>query len=276
VKSVFPLWYSKMAMSSSNEFWARSQINNWGSGAQIVISVVYIGQQKDWAKGLLDQVNAEACGGYKGSLSKDIPNDSWINIVLRSNGLNDKSQLLGNNCGWNLAGSKPTHTNCNGFDTEYNVDWAYRSLVMGKGGRVPQGVWDSLAQQKYYNMFYVELDPTNGATADIAVNATAYPHRDKGFITMQQVMRGQSNAPPLSDQMSMSLSMMKSLTSYVPALGYYNYLDKGMNEYNAVPRDAYYGPNADRVLQYTKQYTEGLGLANGCDRCRSWEIRPQK
>ncbi len=65
---------------------------------------------------------------------------------------------------------------------------------------------------------------------------------------------------------------MRAVTAHVPRLGYYNYLDKSMHQYSGVPRDAYYGSNADNVEAYVRKYTEGLGLNGGCSRCDSWEL----
>merc|ERR1719343_1590850 len=74
----------------------------------------------------------------------------------------------------------------------------------------------------------------------------------------------------LAGQVSQSAELMKAMTQHVPKRGYYNYLDKRMHQYSAVPRDAYYGGNADTVEAYLREYTDHI---NGCERCGSWELK---
>jgi FAD/FMN-containing dehydrogenase len=269
-KSVPALWYEKLAMHPDNDFFARIEFSNFG-GAKAAISVTYVGEDKSSAEELLREVGASsACGSGKLSSKPDI---TWMGIVLGANGGDETIEAPGNNnCGWDLSGPTPRRTPCQGWDTDYNLQWAYRSLVTGAGGHVPQGVWDALAKEEMYDNYYVEIDPSNGFAGTVAADATAYPHRDAGFVTLQYVMRGSAAHPDISDYIQQSAETMRAVTAHVPRLGYYNYLDKSMHQYSGVPRDAYYGSNADNVEAYVRKYTEGLGLNGGCSRCDSWEL----
>lgn len=263
--SVLAQWYEKMAKHEDRDLFARVELQNFGGSPKVGISVVYTGQEKESAKQLLWDVNAAACG--EGALTSENPTDSWMGIVLGANGGGSPSEddLVNNNCGWDLSGSKPSRTGCFGWDTEYDLQWAYRSLIMGAGGSIPQPVWDALAQENMYLNYYVEIDPTNGFASTIAPEATAYPHRDAGFVMLQQVMRGSD----VSALLGQSAALMEAMTAHVPALGYYNYQDKSMGQYAGIPRNAYYGANAERVEAYLREYTEDV---NGCERCNSWEL----
>merc|ERR1719336_2892945 len=143
---------------------------------------------------------------------------------------------------------------------------------MGKGGSIPQEVWHALAKttnstRSCYHNFYIELDPTNGAAATVAPDATAYPHRGTGFITMQQVIRGSESA--VAKHTEQSAFMLREMTQHVPKRGYYNYLDKSLDQYGAVSRDYYYGSNADTVDEYLREYTKRI---NGGS---AWELQRQ-
>jgi hypothetical protein len=274
--SVYAQWYKTMAINSDLDVFSRITMSNFGSdasSANLGIDMIYYGTSKSWAKGLLDAVPSDS--GCQNNNPDAVPSYSvtWLSIVQGGNAGASVEQLEGNNCGWDLSNpetSMPTRTKCYGNDQLWHAPtyFAYRSLVMGATGEIPQGVWDSLAQQDMYQSFYAEIDPSNGAMADVPANATAYPHRGKGFVTLQQVMRADTREE-IQPHISQSAELWRQMTSYVPKLGYYNYLDKQMDAYGGVPREAYYGENADTVDEYLREYTEGL---NGCQRCESWEL----
>ena len=266
-KSLPALWYERMAMHPDDDLFARIEFSNWGHPT-VVIEVTYIGEDKNSAEELLRAVGAaSACGAAKTHAK---PDTTWTSVVLGANNDDERIGAPGNNnCGWDLSGPTPRRTDCQGFDISYSKQWAYRSLVLGAGGRVPQGVWDALAEDNMYNSYYVEIDPSNGFAGTVAKDATAYPHRDSGSVTLQYVMRGSGD---ISSFVQQSAETMRAITAHVPRLGYYNYLDKNMHQYSGVPRDAYYGSNADQVEAYVREYTEGLGLPGGCSRCSSWEL----
>lgn len=286
-KQVIKNWYEKLATDNDLDLFSRLSIQNFGH-PEILITVHYYGsssEQRDAAVSKLRSVQhgQQTCTGRPGTQIND---DSWLNIVLSANGKGQaaanyptKEKLKGNNCGWNLVKPYPTHSVCYGWDADYNQDWAYRSLVFGKGKTVPDSVWNTLARVPvHHNNFYMELDPSNGAMADVPSNATAYPWRDPGYVTLQQVMRGpvRSASTAIEDLMADSARIFRSLTADVPEKsGYYNYLDKDMKAYGAIPREAYYGPNAATVEKYLREYTEGLSpnYPNGCKRCDSWELQ---
>jgi hypothetical protein len=271
--SVLAQWYERMAKNPNLDLFSRATLSNWGqspSDGSLGVEVVYYGSDKGWAKQqLYDLSSASGCSGQ---LTGDDPNKPWLNIVSSANNGATEQQLDSNNCGWDLSGPMPIRTQCYGFNTEFTMKWAYRSLVMGGGGVIPRGVWDTLGSQNMYTNFYVEIDPSNGATATVPSNATAYPHRDPGFITLQQNMRAYGD-DEITNMMSESAEMMKGMTQYVPKLGYYNYLDKQMHDYGAIPRDAYYGDNIHMLITYLKEYTGGI-TNQGCHACKAWNVRP--
>jgi hypothetical protein len=266
--SMLPQWYEKMAKHPDPNIHARAEIRFWAT-PKLALSVSYNGEEEDAEAGkrLIQSVNASACG--EGVLSGG--QSSWLDEIRGVNAGSSTENLTSNNCGWDLSGPEPRRTACHGPDIQFGMFFKHRSLVMGAGGVIPQEVWDALANESLYHNYYIELDPTNGAAATVAPNATAFPHRDAGFITLQQVIHGsESEVARATEQ---SAAMMRAMTEHVPKLGYYNYLDKQMmDHYGAVPRDAYYGSNADTVEEYLREYCEQI---DGCTRCSSWELRRQ-
>jgi hypothetical protein len=279
-------WYQQMATYSDNELWSRLTFSNNGNST-VLIETKYFGTSSNPAKQKLFDVSASA--GCSGTFD-DQGELSWVQTVLMSNF--DpvtkenfhfyQSHLRANNCGWDLSGHKPVRTKCYGWDTEWDMYWAYRSLLPGENGVRPE-LWDTLARTSMNvpgpspsknNNFYIEIDPTNGFMANISSNATAFPHRGAGFVTIQQVMRS-LRKDLIESFISQSAALFANMTQYAPEKGaYYNYLDKDMSAYGAVPRHSYYGANADRVEAYVREYTEGINMQGGCGRCRSWELNP--
>jgi len=287
-------WYDQLAIDNDNDVWAGLTIRNggvedplsfsdWGVYEQgsrgnwvkeLVIDVMYYGSDKDGMEQKLRNVSPSGC--IAGKLGPSNPNKHWIDMVKSGNCediTNCDLEGLTNNCGWLLQdGQRPTHTDCIGPNPWYHRLLAYRSLIVGKESAVPQGVWNTLAQLDVSRSgFWINFTPTNGVTAEVPSNATAYPHRDAGYVTMQQVMISDTFVD-IEARMLESATMMTRLTAEVPAAGYYNYLDRNMNQYGAIPREAYYGTNADLVDTYLKEYTVGVN-PNGCERCDSWELR---
>jgi len=299
-------WYDQLATDSDNDVWSGMTLRTGNktdeltfsdSGAyqqrtgvgvdeetvrQLVIDVMYYGNKDGIKDGMEQRLrNLSPLGCSVGEVGNETnPNISWIDMVKSGNAGDNcdpqgKCNLegLNNNCGWLLQdGQKPTHTDCIGPNQKYDVQLAYRSLIIGKGSAVPQGVWNTLAQLDVSRIgIWINFTPTNGVTAEMPSNATAYPHRDAGYVTMQQVMISETLAD-VNEQMLESATMMTRLTAEVPLAGYYNYLDKNMNQYGGTPREAYYGTNADRVDTYLREYTIGVN-PNRCERCDSWELR---
>lgn len=285
-------WYDQLATDKDNDVWAGLTIQSSGAkdplrfshwrvyeennGAkEIVISVIYVGSDKYGMEQKLRNVSPVGCSA--GKFGPSNPNNNWIDVVKSGNcddiNKNCDLEALNNNCGWLLQdGQRPIHTDCIGYSTRYDFNLAYRSLIVGKGSVVPWGVWNTLAQLDLSRFgYWINFTPTNGVTAEMPSNATAYPHRDAGYVTMQQVM-GSETLADIEAQMLESATMMTRLTAEVPAAGYYNYLDRNMNQYGGTPREAYYGTNADHVDTYLKEYTIGVN-PNGCERCNSWELR---
>jgi hypothetical protein len=274
-------WYQQMATYSDNELWSRLTFSNNGNST-VLIETKYFGTSSNPAKQKLFDVSAAA--GCSGKF-QDYGEQEWVQTVLDANGKENfpegEKDLLANNCGWDLSGDKPVRTTCYGYDTDWDKYWAYRSLLPGENGTVSPELWDTLAgtsmnvpDPSYTHNFYIEIDPTNGFMANISSNATAYPHRGAGFVTIQQVMRSPSK-DQIESFISQSAALFKNMTQYAPEKGaYYNYLDKDMGAYGAVPRHSYYGANADRVETYVREYTEGINMQGGCSRCRSWELNP--
>jgi hypothetical protein len=272
-------WYQQLATYSDNDLWSRLTFQNYGSPG-VNIETKYFGTNSSPAQQKLLDVKAAAnCGG---DLKPEEDLD-WVTTVQLANGQNGEpteEQLRKNNCGWDLDGDKPVRTKCYGYDTEWTMYWAYRSLTFGENG-VPQALWDALAwtsmdvpgpDPSWKYPFFIEIDPSNGFTGEIAPNATAYPFRGAGFVTLQQVMRSDSKGD-IESLMSQSAALFENVTQYAPEKGaYYNYLDKDMGAYGAVPRHSYYGANADTVEDYLREYTEGISMQDGCGRCQSWEL----
>jgi hypothetical protein len=281
LSSVMDQWYQQMATYSDNDLWSRLTFENPGT-SKVRIETKYFGTSSNPAKQKLFDVSAAA--GCSGKF-QDYGEQEWVQTVLDANGKENfpegEKDLLANNCGWDLSGDKPVRTTCYGYDTDWDKYWAYRSLLPGENGTVSPELWDTLAgtsmnvpDPSYTHNFYIEIDPTNGFMANISSNATAYPHRGAGFVTIQQVMRSPSK-DQIESFISQSAALFKNMTQYAPEKGaYYNYLDKDMGAYGAVPRHSYYGANADRVETYVREYTEGINMQGGCSRCRSWELNP--
>jgi len=267
-KTLPALWYKRMAIHPDVDLFAKITFSNGGQ-PKVAIDVTYIGDDTNSAEELLRAVGAaSACGAA--TKTRMMPNTTWTSVVLFANGGDERIGAPGNNnCGWDLSGPTPQRTDCQGYDTSYTNQWASRSLVTGAGGRVPQGVWDALAEDNMYNGYFVEIEPSNGFAGTVAKDATAYPHRDTGSITLQIVM---ASSGDISGFVRQSAETMRAITAHVPRLGYYNYLDKNMHQYSGLPRDAYYGGNADKVEAYVREYTDGLDLHGGCSRRNSWEL----
>lgn len=276
ISSVMSQWYQQLATYSDNDLFSRLTWSNYGSSG-VTISTKYFGTSSSPAQQKLLDVKAAAnCGG---DLQPEEEWD-WLKTLQDANGPDiTEEQLRSNNCGWDLNGDKPVRTQCYGYDSEWTLYWAYRSLVFGENG-VPQALWDALAWTKmnvpghpsWKYPFFIEIDPSNGFAGEIAPNATAYPHRGAGFVTLQQVMRSGSKSD-IESLMSQSAALFQNVTQYAPEKGgYYNYLDKDMGAYGAVPRHSYYGANADTVEDYLREYTEGISMQDECGRCQSWEL----
>merc|ERR1719189_1118018 len=292
-------WYDQLATDSDLDVWSGMTIrtgppddplsfSDWAvyeqfnrigveeeSVKELVIDVMYYGSDKEGLEEKLRKVSPVGCTA--GNFVPSPPNTHWIDMVKSGNciDINKDCDLegLSNNCGWLLQdGQRPTHTDCIGPNHRYDILLAYRSLIVGKGSVVPQGVWNTLSQLDMTRIgIWINFTPTNGVTAEKLSNATAYPHRDAGYVTMQQVHISETFAD-VEAQMLESATMMTQLAAEVPMAGYYNYLDKHMNQYGGNAREAYYQTNADLVDTYLTEYTVGVN-PNGCERCDTWELR---
>lgn len=273
-QQVIKNWYEKLALDSDTDLSARLTIQDSGSPT-IQIDITYYGSDKQGALDKLDSVRGGCNQGSDIKYRRD--NNSWVDFVRGGAPNASEQDLVNNNCGWLLAkdeAGKPTatHTPCFGNDISYEKFWAYRSLIFGKDKFVPDSLFHTLANVDFdMDNFYMEFDPTNGAAAMVPSDATAFPWRDPGYVLMQKVQRAVSR-DEIQAKIDSSAEFMRELTADVPIKGYYNYLDKNMSSYGGVPRDTYYGQNADRVEEYLREYTEGIS-PNGCARCDSWELR---
>jgi len=171
------------------------------------------------------------------------------------------------------------------WDGQFNTNMKYRSLVMK---RMSHAVVDrfllNVAAAPFFGspnanwQFYLMIDPSNGAAAEVGQLDTAYPWRGADEMTMQVVAKwddststhayGKANTNPTL--LGFNFMLIADLQPYVGTRSYYNYADENMPG-GAIPLFSYFGPNANRVRSIVNKHSDWR-----FDPSSEWELKPRR
>jgi len=152
------------------------------------------------------------------------------------------------------------------WDSAFDTDMQYRALVMERlSDTAVKTLFDtvlmapSFDDQKnpqFWN-FYLQVDPSNGAAGDVAPDATPYPWRSPYHMTLPVIAKW-SKTSSWADKdrlQGFNYLIISRLQPYQGTSSYYNYADDDMPG-GAIPLYAYFGSNAERVLEIRDKYKD--------------------
>merc|ERR1712217_83134 len=182
---------------------------------------------------------------------------TWLQQVMHGSGVEHIEQL-------GVVG--------HGWDSDYDTSYKYRSLIFDKKltafGIEKLVAFASRAPDDAG--FYLQIDPTNGAAAQLPPEATAYPWRGGRHMVMQVSSRWEGNITNYRHHHGAAAmhvyDLVEALQPEASNCTYYNYQDKHPPRGYA-PLSSYWGPNAQRVKSISKMYMS-LGFKD------AWELKP--